>query len=97
MPPYLQRSERKQRLVSEGTAITKSEVFPVPAQRVLELEIRSKVVGAKGCYAVFEKWYKWGCWISGNDRLHFDDEIGDEDRGKGDCCLFNHFRGAFLS
>lgn len=48
MPPYLQRSERKQRLVSEGTAITKSEVFPVPPQRVLEPEITSKVVGARG-------------------------------------------------
>lgn len=59
MPSYLQRLERKQRLVSEGTAITKSEVFPVPPQRVLEPEVGSIVVGAKRCYAVFEKWYKW--------------------------------------
>lgn len=48
MPSYLQMSERKQRLVSEGTAITESEVFPMPLQRVLEPEIGSKVVGAKG-------------------------------------------------
>lgn len=46
MPSYLQRSERKQRLVSEGTAITKSEMFPVLPQRVLEPEIGSKLVGA---------------------------------------------------
>lgn len=48
MPSYLQRSERKQRLVSEGTAITKSEEFPVPSlckQRGLEPEIECHVVG----------------------------------------------------
>lgn len=38
-----------------------------------------------------------GCWISGNDGLHFDDELRDEGKGKGGCCLFTHVRGTFKS
>lgn len=98
MPSYLQRSERKQRLVSEGTAITKSEMFPVFPQRVLEPEIGSKLVGAQGGVMLsLRSGISGGCWISGNDGLHFDDELGDEGGGKGGCCLVTHSRGTSMS
>lgn len=38
-----------------------------------------------------------GCWLSGNDGLHFDDELGDEGGEKGGCCLVTHFRGTLMS
>lgn len=51
--------------------------------RGLKLSMRSGISG--------------GSWLSGIDGLHFDDERGDEGRGKGGCCVVIHFRDTLMS